>query len=182
MPRQKRAIPEINAGSMADIAFLLLIFFLVTTSIDSDKGIAIKLPPKLDKTQVLQKIHERNIFEVLINSQNQLLVEGEYMELSALCDAAKRFISNKEGNPALSERPDKAIISLKNDVSTTYEAYLQVQNELKRAYNELRDEASRAKYGVAFDDLAKGSEREQDILTLYPQKISEAEPEDIFKD
>jgi biopolymer transport protein ExbD len=182
MPRQKRAIPEINAGSMADIAFLLLIFFLVTTSIDSDKGIAIKLPPKLDKTQVLQKIQERNIFEVLINSQNQLLVEGEYMELSALCDAAKRFISNKEGNPALSERPDKAIISLKNDVSTTYEAYLQVQNELKRAYNELRDEASRAKYGVAFDDLAKGSEREQDILTLYPQKISEAEPEDIFKD
>jgi biopolymer transport protein ExbD len=182
MPRQKRAIPEINAGSMADIAFLLLIFFLVTTSIDSDKGIAIKLPPKLDKTQVLQKIQERNIFEVLINSQNQLLVEGEYMELSALCDAAKRFISNKEGNPALSERPDKAIISLKNDVSTTYEAYLQVQNELKRAYNELRDEASRAKYGVAFDDLAKGSESEQDILTLYPQKISEAEPEDIFKD
>ncbi len=182
MPRQKRAIPEINAGSMADIAFLLLIFFLVTTSIDSDKGIAIKLPPKLDKTQVLQKIQERNIFEVLINSQNQLLVEGEYVELSALCDAAKRFISNKEGNPALSERPDKAIISLKNDVSTTYEAYLQVQNELKRAYNELRDEASRAKYGVAFDDLAKGSEREQDILTLYPQKISEAEPEDIFKD
>lgn len=182
MPRQKRAIPEINAGSMADIAFLLLIFFLVTTSIDSDKGIAIKLPPKLDKTQVLQKIQERNIFEVLINSQNQLLVEGEYMELSALCDAAKRFISNKEGNPVLSERPDKAIISLKNDVSTTYEAYLQVQNELKRAYNELRDEASRAKYGVAFDDLAKGSEREQDILTLYPQKISEAEPEDIFKD
>lgn len=182
MPRQKRAIPEINAGSMADIAFLLLIFFLVTTSIDSDKGIAVKLPPKLDKTQVLQKIQERNIFEVLINSQNQLLVEGEYMELSALCDAVKRFISNKEGNPALSERPDKAIISLKNDVSTTYEAYLQVQNELKRAYNELRDEASRAKYGVAFDDLAKGSEREQDILTLYPQKISEAEPEDIFKD
>ena len=80
MPRQKRAIPEINAGSMADIAFLLLIFFLVTTSIDSDKGIAIKLPPKFDKTQVLQKIQERNIFEVLINSQNQLLVEGENME------------------------------------------------------------------------------------------------------
>lgn len=182
MPRQKRAIPEINAGSMADIAFLLLIFFLVTTSIDSDKGIAIKLPPKPDKTQVLQKIQERNIFEVLINSQNQLLVEGENMEVSTLCDAAKRFISNKEGNPELSESPDKAIISLKNDVSTTYGAYLQVQNELKRAYNELRDEASRAKFGIAFDDLVKGSEREQEILTMYPQKISEAEPEDIFKD
>ncbi|MFM6982638.1 MAG: ExbD/TolR family protein [Chitinophagaceae bacterium] len=182
MPRLKRSIPEINAGSMADIAFLLLIFFLVTTSIDSDKGIAIKLPPKFDKTQVLQKIKERNVFEVLINSQNQLLVEGNYMEVSELCQAAKAFIRNQEKNPAFSESPDKAIISLKNDVSTTYGAYLQVQNELKRAYNELRDEASRDKFGVAFDDLVKGSSREQEILSMYPQKISEAEPEDINKD
>jgi biopolymer transport protein ExbD len=182
MPRQKRSIPEINAGSMADIAFLLLIFFLVTTSIDSDKGIAIKLPPKLDKNVQLEKIKERNVFEVLINAQNQLLVEGETMDIQNLCQAAKLFIRNSGRDPNLSESPDKAVISLKNDVSTTYQAYLQVQNELKRAYNELRDEASREKYGLGFDDLIKGSEREQIILAKYPQKISEAEPEDVLKD
>lgn len=182
MPRQKRAIPEINAGSMADIAFLLLIFFLVTTSIDSDKGISIKLPPKLEKNQVVQQIKERNVFEILINSQNQLLVEGNYMDVKDLCASAKNFIKNPGKDPVLSEQPDKAIISIQSDVSTTYQAYLQVQNELKRAYNELRDEAAHEQYGVAFDDLIKGGEKEQAILKQYPQKISEAEPEDVLKD
>lgn len=179
MARKQRAIPEINAGSMADIAFLLLIFFLVTTSIDSDKGIPIKLPPKLPPMQNPPTIKKRNIWEVLINKNDQLLVEGEWMNLDQLCDATKKFIQNPAKQENLSESPLKAVVSLKNDKGTTYGAYIAVQNELKRAYNELREEYSQSKYGRSYESLAKGSKEQQDVLGVYPQKISEAEPEEI---
>lgn len=162
---------------MADIAFLLLIFFLVTTSIDSDKGIPIKLPPKLPPEQQPPTIKKRNIYEVLINKNDQLLVEGEWMSINQLCDATKQFIVNPAKDPNLSENPLKAVVSLKNDKGTTYGAYIAVQNELKRAYNELRDEYSQSKFGKRYDDLAKGSKEQQEVLKTYPQKISEAEPE-----
>lgn len=182
MARKQRAVPEINAGSMADIAFLLLIFFLVTTSIDSDKGIPIKLPPKLDPTQVPPPIKKRNVYEVLINKDNQLLVENDWMEISQLCDATKKFITNNGVNPELSDNPNKAVVSLKNDKGTSYGAYLAVQNELKRAYNELRDEYCLEKFGRRYDDLPKGGASQQEALKAYPQKISEAEPEQIGGD
>lgn len=180
MARKQRAIPEINAGSMADIAFLLLIFFLVTTSIDSDKGIPIKLPPKIQDESNLPKIRKRNVWEVLINSNNQLLVESNWMNIDQLCDATKEFIKNPNRNPDLSESPIDAVVSLKNDKGTRYGSYLAVQNELKRAYNELRDEAAREKFGMSFSDLPKGGKQQQEIIKMYPQKISEAEPEDAF--
>lgn len=182
MPRTRRSIPEINAGSMADIAFLLLIFFLVTTSIDGDKGIAIKLPPKLPKNQSPPVINQRNVLEVLINDQDELLVENEWIKIEQLCAITKEFILNPNQRIDYSESPQLAVISLKNDRSSSFGAYILVQNELKRAYNELRDEMSLKLYGKHFKDLIKGSSEDQNILDKYPQKISEAEPENISQE
>lgn len=165
----KRPLPEVNAGSMADIAFLLLIFFLVTTTIESDYGITRKLPPIQDENVEPPVIKERNIFKVLVNSSDELLVEDDLMELKDLREAAIAFLDNggagKENwskwdtssqtwgqsgklgcsyckgkrDPESSDNPDKAIISLKNDRKTSYNMYLSVQNELVAAYNELRN-------------------------------------------
>ena len=162
----KRAAPEVNAGSMADIAFLLLIFFLVTTTIEKDKGLLRSLPP-IDDTEVEPPIiRQRNLFTVNINRNNQLLVEEELMELKDLRQAAIDFLDNggatndkgercdyckgkrlnteQHGDKASSDHPDKAIISMKHDRETTYEQYMEVQNELVAAYNFLRErEATR---------------------------------------
>ena len=179
MGMRKRGIPEINAGSMADIAFLLLIFFLVTTTMDVDTGIARKLPPmpeeELQEDDV--KIHDRNIYVVKVNKNNQLLVEGELLDISQLKEGAKRFISNNGVNPNLSDNPDKAIVSLQNDRGTEYMTYIQVQNELAAAYNELRNEKALMKFGEPFVNLNKTQQKE--IRKMYPQKISEAEPKNI---
>lgn len=144
----KRAAPEVNAGSMADIAFLLLIFFLVTTTIEKDSGINRKLPPMEDNTEP-PVIKQKNIFTVLINKNDQLLVEEESMEIKDLRAAAADFLDNNgdgscsyckgKKDPKSSDNPDKAIISLKNDRETSYAAYIAVQNELVAAYNMLRN-------------------------------------------
>ena len=182
MGMRKRGIPEINAGSMADIAFLLLIFFLVTTTMDVDTGIARKLPPmpeeELQEDDI--KIHDRNIYVVKVNKNNQLLVEGELLDVSQLKEGAKRFINNNGLNPNLSDNPDKAIISLQNDRGTEYMTYIQIQNELAAAYNELRNEKALMKYGESYTNLNKT--RQKEIRKLYPQKISEAEPKNIGGD
>jgi biopolymer transport protein ExbD len=175
MASKRRGLPEINAGSMADIAFLLLIFFLVTTTMDIDTGIARKLPPIPEEEQEPPpESRKKNIYEVLINSNNQLLVEGELAEISQLKDGAKKFINNNGADPASSESPHKAIISLQNDRGTEYVTYIRVQNELVAAYNELRNSASLNKFGERFSDLNKIQQKE--IKKMYPQKISEAEP------
>ncbi len=144
----KRAAPEVNAGSMADIAFLLLIFFLVTTTIEKDSGINRKLPP-MEESEEDVIIKQKNIFTVLINKQDDLLVEDEPMELKDLRAAAVEFLDNNgdkscgycqgKKDPKSSDNPDKAIISLKNDRETSYAAYIAVQNELVAAYNQLRN-------------------------------------------
>jgi len=144
----KRAAPEVNAGSMADIAFLLLIFFLVTTTIEKDSGITRKLPP-IEESDEDVIIKQKNIFTVLLNKNDQLLVEDENMEIKNLRAAAVEFLDNGgdgscsycqgKKDPSSSDNPDKAIISLKNDRETSYAAYISVQNELVAAYNELRN-------------------------------------------
>ncbi len=145
----KRSAPEVNAGSMADIAFLLLIFFLVTTTIEKDSGINRKLPPMEEEDQPDVIIKQKNIFTVLLNGKDQLLVEDELMEIKDLRVAAVEFLDNNgdksctycQGpkDPTSSDNPDKAIISLKNERETSYAAYVSVQNELVAAYNVLRN-------------------------------------------
>ena len=182
MASSRRGLPEINAGSMADIAFLLLIFFLVTTTMDVDTGIARKLPPMPEDPIENEdsQIHAKNIYVVLINANNQLLVEGELMDISQLRDGAKEFIDNNGRNPNSSENPEKAIISLQNDRGTEYMTYIRVQNELAAAYNELRNKAALNKFGERYADLNKTQKKE--IRKMYPQKISEAEPKNIEGD
>lgn len=185
MARNKRGIPEINAGSMADIAFLLLIFFLVTTTMDIDEGISTKLPPwDPEMIEDPPPIKQKNLFVVLVNAQNQLLVEDEYMQIENLREAAKRFLDNNGAgtcdycqgmqDPTSSDSPQKAIISLQNDRRTSYETYIAVQNELVAAINELRDDLAQRQYGVRYENL--NNEQKSQIKDAYPQKISEAEP------
>ena len=201
----RRSAPEVNAGSMADIAFLLLIFFLVTTTIETDSGINRKLPP-MDEIIDPPIIKERNIFTVVVNKNNQILVEEKPMDLRDIRKEAVAFLDNGGGlggeacdycqgnkDRSSSDNPEKAIISLKNDRETDYKVYISVQNELVAAYNELRDreftrlypsenmsyvEADK-KYSDPRSDKTlkeKLKEKLSVIKTLYPMKLSEAEP------
>lgn len=195
----RRATPEVNAGSMADIAFLLLIFFLVTTTIEKDKGIARQLPPEQPENIDPPKLKEKNIFIVNVNKSDQLLVEDNLMDIVDLRLAAIEFLDNGgdgsctfckgKRNPASSDNPDKAIISVQNDRETSYKTYIQVQNELVAAYSFLRDRESQRLYGWKFTEvkraLGEGSypgnkeaaqEKMKTIQDLFPMKLSEAEP------
>lgn len=170
-----RVANEINAGSMADIAFLLLIFFLVTTTIDVDKGVLVKLPPWSDEEPDITKLNKRNVFSVLVNAQNQLLVRGEPTNVDDLKERAKEFIANPQRREDLAEAPNKAIISLKNDRGTKYKIYLEVYNEVKAAYSELWEEEAQRKYQLPYgDDLPTAYRKE--IRSKFPLVISEAEP------
>ncbi len=186
---KKRKTSEINSSSMADIAFLLLIFFLVTTSMSTSTGLSRRLPPPLQPDQVIPPVdvNKRNIFVVKVNSQNQLMVQGELMELQDLRQKAKEFIKNENDDPHLPVRTEENIpllglmsvtkdhvISLQNDVDTQYQAYINVQNELVAAYNELRNELGKEKFGANFDEL--NEDQQKAVQSVYPQKISEAEP------
>lgn len=203
-----RKSPEVNAGSMADIAFLLLIFFLVTTTIETDSGINRKLPPMEDVIDP-PIIKERNIFTVVVNKNNDILVEEKPMQLRDVRSAAVKFLDNGGGvgeeacdycqgerDTSSSDNPDKDIISLKNDRETDYKVYISVQNELVAAYNELRDREFLKLYPnqrMTFVEANKlysdprTSPKEKlklkpklDVLKkMYPQKLSEAEPSKI---
>ena len=166
---------EINAGSMADIAFLLLIFFLVTTTIAEDKGILVKLPPWSDEEPDITKLKERNVFSVLVNAQNQLLVREEPARIGELRERAKEFIMNPGNRPDLAEGPKNAIISLKNDRGTDYDTYLAVYNELKGAYDDLWNELSQRRYGQPYSEEMPFAQRKA-IRDEIPMVLSEAEP------
>ena len=184
-----RKIQEINAGSMADIAFLLLIFFLVTTTMDTDAGLGRMLPPMPQEDQQdPPPINERNVFIVLVNSQDKLFVEGEPLDISQLRSKAKEFIDNPMNRQDLPVRSmkyieylqrevevcDKDVISVRNDNSTTYATYIAVQNELVAAYNELRDQFSQNEWGKLYDDL--DADQQKAVRQVYFLAISEAEP------
>ncbi len=181
--KKRRETSGVNASSMADIAFLLLIFFLVTTTIASDKGLAIILPPKKEDAPPVQvKMKERNIFKVLINSKDQLLVEGELIEVSQIRELAMKFISNKGVDEKSSESPEKAVVSLKADRGTSYEMYINVMDELKAAYHELRAQVLNItveEYLQLDKKDANQNEMFERSQKEYPMQISEAEPTDI---
>jgi biopolymer transport protein ExbD len=185
--------PEINAGSMADIAFLLLVFFLVTTTMDTDFGLSRKLPPPLEDDQEIIDIKQRNVLTVLVNANDQLLVKGELMQIENLKEKAKEFIANANNAEHLPEKKatevqffgnvmvSKQVISLQNDNGTSYKMYIQVQNELARAYNELRNELSEQKFGRSYDYYVEMKDKDhvKAIRKIFQQRISEAEPKDI---
>ncbi|WP_207554808.1 ExbD/TolR family protein [Acidiluteibacter ferrifornacis] len=194
----RRNAPEINAGSMADIAFLLLIFFLVTTTMDVDTGLTRKLPPIPEDIENPPEVKMRNVFQVLVNANDDLLVEGEPMLVSELRKKAKEFIIGDANNPNMPEFKltqvpvlgnipvSKQIISLQNDRGTSYEMYIKVQNELVGAYNEVRNEFAMQKFGKSYVDLEKLAETSETaaaqadaVKDVYPQRISEAEPKNI---
>lgn len=190
MARKSRETPEINGGSMADIAFLLLIFFLVATTMDIDTGLARKLPPyNPDQENSDDKVKERNIYVVLINQYDQLLVEGKEMDIRRLRAETKEFIVNPQDKEDLPEKTakelpffgevqvSKGIVSLQNDLGTSYGMYIKVQNELIAAYNEVRDKVAMQKFGKHFDNLPE--DKQDAIKDYYPQVISEAEPKNI---
>jgi biopolymer transport protein ExbD len=190
----RRELQPINAGSMADIAFLLLIFFLVSTTMDVDTGLPRLLPPMPEKDQSEDKseIKERNVFVVLINKDDQLFVETEIVDIGALKKLTKEFIMNPDDNPNLSEKRleyvdyfgnvmvSKGVISLQNDIGTSYGKYIEVQNELAAAINELRNDLCLQKFGRRYNDLDPLNETEKGIIEavkkVLPMAISEAEP------
>lgn len=186
-----RKIPEIPSASLADIAFMLLIFFLVTTTMDVDSGLERRLPQWVDPAELDddQQIKERNVFVVLVNRNNDLLVEGEYANIENLRERAKEFMANPYNDETLPEKEPKqvayfgevmvtkGVISLRNDLDTQYGTYIAVQNELVAAINELRDELSRQQFGKVYNDL--DSDQQNAVREIYPSRISEAEPKKV---
>ena len=185
----KRKVPEINGASLADISFLLLIFFLSVTSMATDKGLIRRLPPPIDEHTEMEhiKVKERNVMVVLLNSNNQLMVQREYSNVRNLREKTKLFIQNPTNDENLPELRDTVlthlghvrfaknhVISLQNDRGTEYQAYMEVQNELIAAYNELRNELARSRFGTSFNEL--DAERQDEIKLVYDMRISEAEP------
>lgn len=189
MGKRKRKVPGVNASSTADIAFMLLIFFLITTSMDTDRGLARRLPPppenEKQKDDIIVK--ERNVLQIRLNKDDQLMIGGEWSDIKQLREKAKEFIANPKDDPNMPEKhaktlpffgnvmiTEKHVISVQNDVGTSYDAYFQVQNELVAAYNELRDELAKAQFGKPLAECTE--EQKEAISDYYPQKISEAEP------
>ena len=189
MARAKKKVPEVNSSSTADIAFLLLVFFLCTTTMAVNKGLARRLPPPVPAEQKTEdlKVKERNVLVVLLNSNDALRVGGKDATISELKDKAKEFIKNDANDENLPEKEvietqyfgniavtKNHVISLQNDRGTSYSAYIEVQNELVAAYNELRNDLAISKFGKAYEELEE--DKQKDIQKIYPQKISEAEP------
>ena len=190
MAKTKRKVPGINASSTADISFMLLIFFLITTSMDTDRGLARRLPPPPESEEQKDDIiiKERNVLQVKLNKDDNLMVNGEIgFDIRQLKDKAKEFIANPNDDPNMPEKhrknlpffgdvmiTEKHVISVQNDVGTSYDVYIQVQNELVAAYNELRNELAMSQFGKSFANCSE--EQKEAIIDYYPQKISEAEP------
>ena len=189
MAKGKRKVPDINSSSTADIAFLLLIFFLITTSMDTDRGLARLLPPPPEEQNddTTDKIKERNILQVYLNKDDALMCGNDYITVDQLRAKAKEFIANPYNEDTKPEKISKNVpffgtvqvteghvISLRCDRGSSYKAYIAVQNELVAAYNELRDELAQEKWQKNYADL--NEDQQKAIRDIYPQKISEAEP------
>ena len=188
---RRRNTPRITSGPLADVSFILLFFFLMVSSMDSDYGLIRQLPPLADEGSKNEdtKVNERNVFIVLINQHDQLQVEGQLMDIRDLRAKTKEFFLNPSNNPNLSDKKEediplfgkvmisKGVVSLQNDRGTSYKTYMMVQNELTGAINEMREEAARARFAVGYDDLT--AEQRDAIGKYIPMNISEAEPRDI---
>ncbi len=186
----RKKTPEINSSSMADIAFLLLIFFLVSTTMEVDTGIYKKLPPIPEKNvKNDQKVKKRNVLSILVSSNNDLMVNGELMDISQLREKTKEFILNPQNKKDLPEKHvktipffgdvmvSKGLVSLQNDRGTSYEMYIKVQDELAQAARELKDEKAMQKWGKKYSELDE--EQQKAVKKYVPMAISEAEPKNV---
>jgi hypothetical protein len=189
----KRKTPGLNTQSTADIAFLLLCYFLMVSTMDQQSGLQRRLPPMPDQNQKVQdqKVNRRNIIIVKINSADRILAGTEPIDISRLNDKVKEFLTNPTDDPTLPEKEvkniegfgsypvSKGVISLQNDRGTSYRAYIAVQNELVRAINELRDDFSKKHFGKPYLKLTE--DQQSIVRQAIPQNISEAEPKDVAK-
>ncbi|MDO4695477.1 biopolymer transporter ExbD [Porphyromonas sp.] len=189
----KRKVPSINGSSSADIAFMLLIFFLVTSSMGSDKGLARQLPPAVPPDQdATMDLKKRNMLRVLVNTAGDIICNGEEVTLVQLKNKVKEFVLNEQDDPNMPEMEEMEIplignvkvskyhlISLTSVVDTRYNDYIAVQNEIAKAYRELRDEYGMTKWGKKMSELSQ--EQQEALIKLYPQKISEANPKEYGK-
>ena len=186
----KRKTPGLNTGAMSDISFLLLTFFLLTSSINTEQGIPRKLPPPKteDAKDMKVDINKRNVLNVLVNFRDEISVNGDVIMVSDLKARAKEFFANPTNDPSLPEKVSKPIdgigdfqvskgvVSLTNDQGTSYNMYVQVQNELQRAVNELRNETALQYFVKKYDALDSAAQRA--VSTAIPMNISEAPPMD----
>lgn len=194
MARGKKKVPSINGSSTADISFILLLFFLLTTSMGSDSGLARQLPPSVppDQKDVAIDVNRRNMLRVLVNTRGQILANGEVVDLNTLREKVKEFVLNESDRADLAERSVETfplvgaqkvtknhVISLTNDVDTRYSDYIAVQNELTKAYMEIRDMKCKQFFGVSLEDATPA--QQEVLVDMYPQKISEANPKEYGK-
>lgn len=194
MARGKKKVPQINGSSTADISFILLLFFLLTTSMGSDSGLARQLPPAVppDQQDVSIDVNRRNMLRVNVNNRGQILANSEEVDLRGLREKVIDFVLNENDRSDLAERSVETfpivgaqkvtknhVISLTNNVDTRYSDYILVQNELTKAYTEVRDRQSKKLFGVALKDAT--TEQQEVLIKMYPQKISEANPREFGK-
>ena len=176
--KRKLEEPEINGSSLADIAFLLLIFFLVVTTINVDAGIGLVLPPIPDDTTPPPPVRDRNLLNILVDAQGRVLMDGEIAVITEVREIVKEFVDNPNNLADLSETPDDAIVSIKTDRRTPYNVYIDMLDEVMGAYAELRNAASQVRFGVPYDSLEDNSVEQDEINDLYPKRISIAEPDE----
>jgi len=192
MSLNKRKLPEIPTASLADISFLMLIFFLIATTMSTDKGLARMLPPIFDVDVELPPVKERNVLSVMINFRNEVIIKSRHVHVSQIKDITKEFLANPYGLENLPELvptevdyfgyipiTKHAVISLQTDRGTQYQLYLTVQNELQAAISELRNEISKKQFGTKYDELSE--DQQKAVRVIYPQRISEAEPRNVKK-
>ncbi|HIZ33702.1 MAG TPA: biopolymer transporter ExbD [Candidatus Bacteroides merdigallinarum] len=186
--RPQRRIPEINASSTADIAFLLLIFFLLTTSMDTDRGLQRRLPPPGRPTTEVMKLRERNVLTVDIGKDDRVKCAGDYVDLPELRERAKLFIANSQDDPDLPERvlvdipflgrvrvTKHHVIALRCSRLASYRTYIAVQDELAGAYRDLRDELAHRKWNRDYASLSP--DQQEAVRRVFPQQISEVKSE-----
>lgn len=176
--KRDRDSADIPSSSLADIAFLLLIFFLLVTTIDVDTGIGLVLPPAPQENQKPPPIKERNILNILVNEEGLVLMDEDPTPVDQVKTKVKEFIDNNGQNPELSDSPDKAIISIKTSRQTPYKIYIDMFDEVVGAYTELRNAAAQAEFGVNYGALEEDSPAQEKIGDMYPKQISIAEPDE----
>lgn len=176
--KRGREDADIPMSSLADIAFLLLIFFLVVTTIDVDTGIGLILPPIPDENTEPPPVKERNLLNILVNAQGMVLIDEEPASLNTVKDRIKEFVDNNGVDPDLSESPDDAIVSIKTQRQTPYNVYIDMLDEVMGAYAELRNQAAMERYGAPFDSFEDNTVEQEEIRELYPKQISIAEPDE----